>query len=50
VIHIGDDDFVALAEQLGNAEADKPNERGGVQADGDFFRVIGVDALGNALA
>ena len=50
VVHVGDDDLVALAEHLADAEADQADERGGVHAEADFRRAVGVDQQRDALA
>ena len=50
VVHVGDDDLVALAEHLADAEADQPDERGGVHAEADFGRAVGIDQQRHALA
>lgn len=43
MVHVGDDDLVTLLKHLADAEADKTDERGGVHAETDFRRTIGID-------
>ena len=50
VIHVGDDDLVAFLKHLADAEADQPDERGGVHAETDFRRAVGVDQQRHAFA
>ena len=53
MIHVGDDDLVARAvpgDQFADAEADQPNERRRVEAEGNLIGPIGVDENGDALA
>ena len=50
VIHVGDDDFVALAEHLGDAEAHQPDEGGGIEPEGNFLRPVGIDEQADAFA
>ena len=53
VVHVGDDDLVArpvAGDHLADAEADQPDEGGGVHAEADLGRVRGVDQQRHALA
>ena len=41
VIHVSDDDLVALLQHLADAEADETDERGRIHAEADFLRIAG---------
>ena len=50
MIHVGDDDLVALLQHLADAEANETDERGRIHAEADFLRIAGVDEQCHALA
>ena len=50
VVHVGNDDLVALAKRLADAEADEADERGRVHAETDFGGALRVDQDRDALA
>ena len=55
VVHVGDDDLVTpsirvIGKHLADAEADQADERGGVHAEADFGRAVGVDQERHAFA
>jgi hypothetical protein len=42
VVHVGNDDFAALAQGLADSQADQPYERSGVHAKSHFVRFTSV--------
>ena len=48
VVQVGDDDLATFAERLAHREAHEPDERGGVQPEGDLGRIRGIDEGGDA--
>ncbi len=50
VVHVGDDDLVAFAKHLADAEADQADERRGVHAEADLGRILGIDEQRHAFA
>jgi hypothetical protein len=43
VIEVSHDDLVALAQGLADGQADQPDERSRVHAEGDLVRIAGID-------
>ena len=50
VVHVGDDDLVAFAEHLADAEADQADERRRVHAEADLGRAARIDEQRHAFA
>ena len=50
MIHVGDNDFVALAERLSDRKTYQPNEGSGVHPERNFAGVARVQEIGDAFA
>ena len=48
MVKIRNDDFTPLLQRLANGDANKPHERCGVHAEGNFVRMPRVDQQGHA--
>src|SRR5580658_1454879 len=50
MIHVRDDDFIALAESLSNRQTYQANKRRGVHTKRDFARIARVQEIGDTFA